>query len=101
MPLRRTLVFVWMCFAVSVPAAEQPANAVARLADSLSTGGAQLKFESNGFGYLRSLLQNLNINPDTQVLVFSKTSFQSDRISPRNPRAVYFNDDVSVGFVPG
>jgi hypothetical protein len=33
--------------------------------------------------------------------VFSKTSFQSARIDPRNPRALYFNDDVQVGFVRG
>jgi hypothetical protein len=35
------------------------------------------------------------------LLVFSKTSFQADRISPRNPRAIYFNDDVAVGWVRG
>ena len=35
------------------------------------------------------------------ALVFSKTSFQSARISPHNPRAVYFADDVAVGFVRG
>jgi hypothetical protein len=34
----------------------------------------------------------------SQVLVFSKTSLQRDRISPRTPRAIYFNDDVYVGF---
>lgn len=32
-------------------------------------------------------------------MVFSKTSFQSTRISPHNPRAVFFNDDVYVGWV--
>jgi hypothetical protein len=31
--------------------------------------------------------------------VFSKTSFQAPRIAPRTPRAPYFNDNVSVGFV--
>jgi hypothetical protein len=30
--------------------------------------------------------------------VFSKTSLQLRRISPRTPRALYFNDDVYVGF---
>ena len=35
----------------------------------------------------------------SQVLVFSKTSLQVSRISPRTPRAVYFNDDVYVGWV--
>jgi hypothetical protein len=50
---------------------------------------------------LPSLLDRLHINPDSQLLVFSKTSFQADKISPRNPRAIYFNDDVAVGWVRG
>jgi hypothetical protein len=33
------------------------------------------------------------------VLVFSKTSFQAPKIAPRTPRALYFNDNVAVGFV--
>jgi hypothetical protein len=61
----------------------------------------KLAFREGVFGYLPSLLQQLDINPDTQALVFSKTSFQAQRISPRNPRAIYFNDTVAVGFVPG
>jgi hypothetical protein len=32
------------------------------------------------------------------MLVFSKTSLQRHRIAPHTPRAVYFNDDVYVGF---
>jgi len=52
-------------------------------------------------GYLPALLEALHINPDSQALVFSKTSFQSRKISPRNPRAIYFNDNVAVGYVPG
>ncbi len=62
---------------------------------------AKLQFRTDGFGYLPSLLERLHIDPDTQALVFSKDSFQADKISPRNPRAIYFNDDVAVGFVPG
>src|SRR5690606_17181394 len=29
---------------------------------------------------------------------FSKTSLQRNKISPRTPRALYFNDDVYVGY---
>ena len=90
-----------ICLAASAVSADSPANAATRLAASLSSGKVQLRFEPNGFGYLRGLLDNLGINADTQVLVFSKTSFQSDRIGPENPRAIYFNEDVFVGFVPG
>jgi hypothetical protein len=50
---------------------------------------------------LSALLARLNINPDSQALVFSKTSFQAGKISPRNPRAIYFNDDAAVGWVRG
>ena len=52
-------------------------------------------------GYLEALLKELKIPVSSQTLVFSKTSFQRERISPKNPRALYFNDDVYVGCVPG
>ncbi|MEO5925523.1 MAG: hypothetical protein ABIR70_17005 [Bryobacteraceae bacterium] len=66
----------------------------------LQSGEVKLKYDDE-FGYLPSLLKALNVNPDSQVLVFSKTSFQAVRISPRQPRAIYFNDNVSVGHVQG
>ena len=50
---------------------------------------------------LADLLAQLNINVDSQALVFSKTSFQAERISPRNPRAIYFNDDTAVAWIRG
>ena len=50
---------------------------------------------------LAGLLEHLNINVDSQALVFSKTSFQAGKISPRNPRAIYFNDEAAVGWVRG
>src|SRR6185436_3336105 len=49
-------------------------------------------------GYLPSLLSQLNIPQSSQVLVFSKTSFQRERIAPATPRALYFNDDTYVGY---
>ena len=36
-----------------------------------------------------------------QMLVFSKTSMQRERISPRNPRSLFYNDDVYLGYIPG
>ena len=47
---------------------------------------------------MKSLLHELNIPESSQVLVFSKTSLQRERISPKTPRAIYFNDDVMIGF---
>jgi hypothetical protein len=78
---------------------ERPPNdAVARLQKQIDSGAVKLEY-TPGFGYLPSLLKNLGIHVDTQMLVFSKTSFQSVKISPRAPRALYFNDEVAVGSV--
>jgi hypothetical protein len=74
---------------------------VARLDRKLAAGTAKLEFREGGLGYLPSLLAALDVDADSQALVFSKTSFQAQRIGPRNPRAIYFNDSVAVGFVPG
>jgi hypothetical protein len=74
---------------------------VARLIDRLAHGHAALEYAANGMGYLPSLLDELDLNPDSQALVFAKNSFQANRISSANPRAIYFNDNVSVGFIPG
>jgi hypothetical protein len=52
-------------------------------------------------GYLTSVLSALNVPIESQVLVFSKTSFQAPRINPSNPRAIFFNDTVAVGWVRG
>ncbi|MSO21444.1 MAG: hypothetical protein EXQ56_13505 [Acidobacteria bacterium] len=71
---------------------------VGLLEKRLQSGHAKLEFDPK-FGYLPSVLKNLGVNIDSQVLVFSKTSFQSPRISPATPRALYFNDSVSVGTV--
>jgi hypothetical protein len=72
-------------------------NAVSRLEQRLAAGKATLTHEP-GFGYLRSLLRELNVPQSSQMLVFSKTSLQRHRIAPTRPRAVYFGDDVYVGF---
>jgi hypothetical protein len=77
--------------------AATPRNAVTRLQERLANEGVTLKFEPER-GFLRSLLKALDIPESSQVLVFSKTSLQRDRISPATPRAIYFNDDVFVGF---
>jgi len=72
---------------------------IAQLEKQLEGGKAKLDYAPNGWGYLPAILKKLDINIDSQVLVFSRTSIQNQRISPRTPRAIYFNDDVAVGFV--
>ncbi len=54
----------------------------------------------HSFGYLNSVLKALDIPASSQTLVFSKTSLQRHLISPSNPRAIYFNDDSYVAWVP-
>jgi hypothetical protein len=74
-------------------------NPVADLAARLDAGDEVLTRDPE-FGFLRSLLQALDIKPSSQTLVFSKTSLQRDKISPSHPRALYFNDRTFVGYVP-
>lgn len=73
-------------------------DAIAQLQARLQSGQATLAFDER-FGYLPALLRELNISETSQVLVFSKTSFQRERISPQRPRALYFSDEVYVGAV--
>jgi hypothetical protein len=77
--------------------AEDP---VAKLQRDLESGKRKLVRDPKS-GYLKPILEALGIPVSSQTLVFSKTSFQLHRISPDNPRALYFNDDVYVGYVPG
>ncbi len=69
-------------------------DAVARL------NPAQLKFEGPS-GYLRSVLDALHVPIESQIAVFSKTSLQSPLIEPTNPRTIFFNDSVAVGWMKG
>ena len=75
-----------------------PTDAVHQLAENLAAGKTSLEWEQE-HGYLKSLLAELKIPVSSQTLVFSKTSLQVSRITPQTPRAVYFNDDVYVGWV--
>ena len=50
---------------------------------------------------MRAVLRQMKIPESSQTLVFSKTSVQKDRITPWNPRALYFNDESYAGWVPG
>lgn len=51
-------------------------------------------------GYLKSVLQALDVPVSSQLLVYSKSSAQARLITPETPRAIYFNDEVYVGWVP-
>jgi hypothetical protein len=79
---------------------QTPTDAVAQLQHRLSTGETKLKYDEQ-FGYLPALLDELKVPRSSQALVFSKTSLQIAFITPDNPRAIYFNDDVYIGYIPG
>ena len=80
--------------------ASESKDPVAILKNRLERGEVVLRKEKQ-FGYLQDVLRELNVSQESQVLVFSKTSFQIHKISPTNPRAIYFNDSIYVGYVPG
>ena len=63
-----------------------------RSAETLDTSG--------DLPFLLSLLKELEVPVSSQMLVFTATSLQKGLISARNPRALYFNDDTYVGYVP-
>ena len=73
---------------------------VARLQHRVDSGETKLDYDKL-YGYLPALLKELGISSNSQMLVFSKTSFQRERISPQTPRALYFNDHAYLGFIPG
>jgi hypothetical protein len=77
-----------------------PKDPVAVLAKRLESGQFKLPYDPKT-GYLPALLKELKIPVSSQTLVFSKTSFQRDLISPDRPRALYFNDDLYIGYVRG
>jgi hypothetical protein len=79
---------------------ETPTDRVQKLGQLLATQKDILQFENEN-GYLTSILSELNISTNSQTLVFSKTSINARLITPGTPRAIYFSDDVYVGWVQG
>lgn len=70
---------------------------ISRLQKRLDDNEVHLTFDLKS-GYLASVLKTLDISETSQMLVFSKTSFQRNRINPRTPRAIYFSDDMYIGW---
>lgn len=78
----------------------QPQDRFARLQQKALKG--EVRFDtSSDKAFLASLLKELNIPASSQIMVFSASSLQSEIINPRNPRALYFNEDTYLGWVPG
>jgi hypothetical protein len=75
-------------------------NRVTELNKNIQDGTIRLTLDGPG-GYLRSTLNALDVPVESQVAVFSQTSKEAKIIGPRNPRTIFFNDDVAVGWVRG
>jgi hypothetical protein len=73
---------------------------VAALNLKLQEGAVKLRFDAAS-GYLRSTLEALDVPVESQVALFSQNSSQADLISLKNPRTLFFNDAIAVGYVRG
>jgi hypothetical protein len=79
--------------------ATQPTEIISRLQARLAS--SEQKFSGRDRDVVQALLRELQIPIESQLLAFSKTSLQRQRISPQTPRAIYFSDTCYVGWVPG
>jgi hypothetical protein len=78
----------------------QSTTVVDALNARVQAGQVNLPYD-DATGYLKAVLDALNVSVDSQIVVFSRTSLQSNIIQPRNPRVIYFNDSVVVAWVRG
>ena len=61
-----------------------PNDAAQRLERSMAAGKVKID-RTDAWTVLRDVMKQFNIPPESQVMVFSKTSKQNDRISPQTP----------------
>ena len=73
-------------------------NAIDEVNRQLRDGDVRFSFNDRS-GFLSSALAALRLPIDSQLLVFSRGSLQGTRIGEQNPRAIYFNDRVALGWV--
>jgi hypothetical protein len=79
--------------------AKAPTDRIAKLQAQIASGEVKLKWDEK-FGYLPAVLDQLGIPKSSQMLVFSRTSLQRRSINPRNARAIFYSDDVYIGYIP-
>jgi hypothetical protein len=79
----------------------QPDDPFTRFRDRVENGELKLAVGGTEKEFITALLKELDVPASSQLWVFSGTSLQSGRISPRSPRAIYFNEELYVGYVPG
>jgi hypothetical protein len=77
-----------------------PNDATQRLESLMAAGKVKID-RTDAWTVLRDVMKQFDIPQESQVMVFSKTSKQNDRISPQTPRVVYFGDNAYVGYCLG
>lgn len=82
------------------PPTQRASDPVSTLMRQLDAGTVTLPLDGES-RYLRSLLKALDVPVSSQSLVFVSSAMQLRRVNANNPRALYFNDQVTVGWVRG
>jgi hypothetical protein len=107
-PASATLLFSALAAIAATDEFEHPPISYSDSQPNDAISGLQARLDQREFAFngtakdvLKRILSELQIPEASQLLVFSKTSVQRVRISPQNPRAIYFNDTCYVGWVPG
>jgi hypothetical protein len=72
---------------------------VAKLSEALARGGRPIRRDDRT-GYLRPVLEALGVPVESQLLVFSKTGVQRAHTGPHDPRAIFYDDSVAIGYLP-
>jgi hypothetical protein len=81
-------------------ASRPTADPIVDLNRRIDEGTVRMAFDEDT-GYLRSMLGALSLPIESQMLVMSKTGVQGLHTGPENPRAIFFNDAVTVGYIRG
>lgn len=81
---------------------EATRNPLTEFDTRLEAGEVTLSYrEGSPLGYLPSLLTALGVPVESQVLTFSAAARNAQLVSADRPRALYFNEEIYVGYVPG
>ena len=78
-----------------------PQDEVTRLHARLDKKELTLPAGADPKVFLRAYLEALKVPVSSQVMVFSKSALQRNVVAGHNPRALYFNEDTYVGWIPG
>ncbi|MFZ4765861.1 MAG: hypothetical protein ACOYMN_12995 [Roseimicrobium sp.] len=79
----------------------EPDDPFSKFIARVEKGEVKLDARASEKDFVAAFLRALEVPASSQLWVFSGTSLQSGRISPHTPRAIYFNEETYVGYVPG